>query len=202
MLSVNRSAFHDDELIERTCKKTHVFYQQIIKRDRYTCQQCDFKALKYMRVIAKDSCYHDLKPDNYETVCPFCFYSNRLGLAGMHKSGNIVYLPEISQKKLNNLIHTSWAWQETKGDIEEAAYADSLLKQIYERKSDVHNYLGRYAYKPEVLGGVLKDMSDEYYHKRAIALDPFRFFPDREEFSALVEYWNREVYPDWEKGSV
>jgi hypothetical protein len=155
-----------------------------------------------MRVIAKDSCYLDLKSDNYETVCPFCFYSNRLGLAGMHKSGIIVYLPEISQKKLNNLIHTSWAWQEKEGDSEDASYADALLKQIYERKFDVHNYLGRHSYKPEVLAGVLKDLSDEYYHKRSSALEPFRFFPDIEQFSSLIEYWSKEVYPEWEKGSL
>ncbi|MGB8190610.1 MAG: hypothetical protein WCF67_01765 [Chitinophagaceae bacterium] len=73
----------------------------IFKRDKFICQFCGFRSEKYQEVVAVDGNSGDI--DKMATACFFCHQCFHLDIVSQRQSGVLIWLPEISQAKLNNI---------------------------------------------------------------------------------------------------
>ena len=73
-------------------------------RDNYVCQCCDFHDKSNQQLHYLDNDFSNINLDNLVTICPLCSQTFRINDLSRRKSSILIWLPEISQANLNNLI--------------------------------------------------------------------------------------------------
>lgn len=74
----------------------------VFERDHHVCQFCGFQSKKYMQTVIRNG--QEWRLDSVLTSCMFCAQCLTLETVAPMRSGVIVYLPEISQARLNQLL--------------------------------------------------------------------------------------------------
>ena len=74
-----------------------------LKRDDYTCRFCGFRSTQYQRTIPFTVKGNDLP---FVTACTFCEQCVFLDRAGAMGSGQLIWLPEMTQIELNHLARS------------------------------------------------------------------------------------------------
>ena len=90
----------------------------VLRRDRFTCQCCEFKVVGdaasakktllysgYLEVHHIDDDHSNNNADNLLTVCPFCHSVFHCGFAGHTGSGNIAVMPYLKQRDISLLFN-------------------------------------------------------------------------------------------------
>lgn len=179
------------------------------------CYFCDFSFGSWdgFEVHNLDGDHTNQTQDNLVPVCELCHLPFHLDLLGRKwpgdkvSRGKIIYLPEMSQVELNNLLQAvffSMAMQTDAGISVKPEEADKgvqslgahiVYNRLHNRSKYVEcNSLGEVIRPalsdPYVLSKVLVDMDDETYGQRAELLKGFRYLAPSEHFVRQAQFWN------------
>ena len=177
--------------------------QKIFERDKHTCQCCGFEAQKYQEVHHITSNKNDDRESNLTTLCIFCHQCFNLENVNTMRSGVLIWLPEITQARLNHIARAIYVARISQGPMAEAAR--KTLDILMARREEVKNRLG--TDDPYILASVLQDyLGDKHYHYRDKKLGGVRLFPlDRRiikeadlefnQFPQILAYWRSKNGP-------
>lgn len=168
--------------------------EQIWRRDRYTCQYCEFQAKEYMDVVNHDQNYSNNKAANLVTACGFCsqcFFLESVGLDDI-SGGQLIFLPEISQEQLNSFCHVLFCAMSSKAQYQDNAQI--VYRNLKARNKPVEAVLGDGGSDPRKLGAVLVE-----YQALPTAQTPQHFLKDirllplQAKFSKQLEVWAKSA---------
>lgn len=159
----------------------------ILERDNYTCRYCNFKSLKYQHVHHVNHDHGNNKPENLVTACPLCHQCAHLGLAGVHNSGVIVYIPEISQADLNNMARACFVAVHNGGKHETAAR--DLYTALEKRAEVIEDNFGPGTSSPSAFGQAFVEMRPDEYASRKARLPGLRLLPKMQAFGQEIAFW-------------
>lgn len=202
ILSVKRSVFRKDDSIDAQETADEGFKKMrpmALDRDNNTCVFCKFSSPKWQEVhhLDDDHTNNDLK--NLKTVCPLCHQVHHLGFAGLRKSGIVVYMPEISQVNLNNLVRSIWIaivckedpWAEVASEI-----YDGLKSRANDTDKILKKYFSNFETKPSdplTVANALSALDDESYEKRGNLVRDLRLLPLPHPFMSQIEFWKGHI---------
>lgn len=176
---------------------------KIFERDDYTCGCCGFRSKKYQDILHKNMNSADLSESNLMTACIYCHQCFHLETVSTMRSGVLIWLPEIDQPTLNNIVRAIYVARISQGPIAEAARKalDILMGQREEAKRRLHTD------EPYILATVLKDyLGPKHYLQRQKKLEGIRLLPlDRRiikeadlefnQFPQILAYWRSKDGP-------
>ncbi|MFP4313784.1 MAG: type IV secretion protein DotN [Alphaproteobacteria bacterium] len=177
--------------------------QEIFKRDNHTCKCCGFTSQKYQEVHFLNNNKADQNPSNLATVCIFCHQCFNLGDVSAMRSGVLIWLPEITQTRLNHIARAIYVARISQGPMADAARKS--LDILMARREEAKNRLG--TDDPYILAEVLRDyLGEKHYHFRDKKLEGVRLFPlDRRiikeadlefnQFPQILAYWRSKNGP-------
>lgn len=177
--------------------------KKVLSRDDHTCQCCGFQAEKYQMIHNRKSQHKYDDPAELITVCNFCYQVLHMEVVGTMRSGVLVWLPEISQAELHNIMRAIYVARISQGPVADSAR--KALDILMDRRGEARNRLG--TDKPEILAMVLQDyISPAAYKRRAAKLDGMRLLPlDRRivkegdmefnQFPQILAYWRSKAGP-------
>ncbi|MGH8156554.1 MAG: HNH endonuclease [Rhodanobacter sp.] len=170
------------------------FRQAAIGQTRFgrRCYFCDFGFGQGddFEVHHLDGDHTNTQPDNLVPVCVWChapWHLDLLALRWREDPGQIIYLPEIKQAQLNNLLQViayAKAEQQRQGKLTDPnatatgslPKANTLYIELARRSQWVEQ--GREGLsQPAILARVLTEMSEEDYRQRDTLLQGLRYLP-------------------------
>ncbi len=189
---------------------------QVVARDRYTCQYCNFTtrpnrtagsntllASGYLEAHHCDDNHLNKTRKNLITICPFCHMIFHLDYAAHNDRFVMIYFPWLKQEQINLLVNClGVAIHRGSKTGEDAA---RMLQWLIEHKSNVRKHLGSILSNPVLLAaslGKLGRLNPELYAKRQKALADIRIIPKLREFKDPIEYWAASswlVNKNWEQ---
>jgi intracellular multiplication protein IcmJ len=177
-LAAKKESWRPEGLYESRRESWKKVRSGILDRDQNRCVFCAFDAPEYQEVHHINGDHDDDSPDNLECACPLCHATQHLGLAGMQRKGELIYLPEISQVELNWMVR--WLALGPYGIPSYEAYMlgpkTTLLDLFHHRRDVCQKRLGTSS--PVELANAFLRMSDESYENaRTTVLTPIRLFP-------------------------
>jgi len=191
LYSINLTAIPDGWRlfsIRKADKKFLPFKQKILERDNYICRFCGIPTRKHHEIINLDNNYRNNKVQNLVTACRFCsqcYFLDAIG-NGEARSGELIYLPELSQKDLNAMCHVLFRamFYESHRYSTTAWSTYNLFKS---RKEIIEKRLGEGMSDASYFGRLLLDISDSDRRKVEQNLLPFiRLLPIYEEFIDII----------------
>jgi len=177
--------------------------QKILERDEHKCTSCGFISQKYQEIHHINSNKADLREANLATVCIFCHQCFNLDKVNIMRSGVLIWLPEITQERLNHMARAIYVARISQGPMADAAR--KTLDILMGRREEAKNRLG--TDDPYILAEVLRDyLGDKHYHFRTQKLEGVRLFPlDRRiikeadlefnQFPQILAYWRSKNGP-------
>lgn len=173
------------------------FAETVWERDQYRCRYCGFQARHHQDVVNIDKNYTNNTVANMATACCFCaqcFFIDAVGKSDVG-GGHIIYLPEISQNRLNGLCHVLFC-----ALANATAYADqaqSILRDLKLRSRVVEQALGDGMSQPANLGQALIDARiKDKQGFQSILLKDLRLLPSRAKFESNMQAWSAEGADD------
>ncbi|MFN3234531.1 MAG: type IVB secretion system protein IcmJDotN [Gammaproteobacteria bacterium] len=171
--------------------------KKIWLRDQHTCQYCGFQAREYLDVVNYDQDYDNNKARNLMTACCFCsqcFFLESVGL-DEQSSGDLIYLPEISQRDLNGLCHVLFCAMSNDNDYKTTA--ESIYRSLKFRNRIVEETFGAGASDPRVMG----EMIIEYQAQQGQyivddVLGSLRLLPNHAKFHRQLQAWAQSALND------
>lgn len=178
--------------------------QEILARDDYTCRGCGFRAEKCQEVHHLDDDHQNNNAKNLVTMCCLCHQCFHLGMAGMRRSGLIIWLPEIKQRDLNIILRALFV--AVKNARKHAEAASNLYAALESRAQLIENELGAGSSNPAAIGQALLDMSPAQYARRAERFAGLRLLARPVGFVRQISYWHTDpkifgslADEDWER---
>lgn len=108
---------HDEE-VEKHNDDYQQIRNQVLRRDKFTCQFCNFKSASDVNENKRTllysgflECHHldddhsNNVPSNVITACPFCHQVFHTGNAGHRNAANIALMPFLKQEDINMLFN-------------------------------------------------------------------------------------------------
>ena len=170
------------------------FAERIIKRDDNTCRVCGFKALKHMSIMNIDHNYLNNTAKNLITVCPLCLQCHFVENIGVmqNSGGTLIYMPEISQSRLNGIVHTLFC------AIANATTQEQSAQDVYNglrlRAKPIEKVYGENRSDPKVFGEmVLNSTSENQAQLLKVILKDFRILPKLSSFSDQIKSWSEDA---------
>jgi intracellular multiplication protein IcmJ len=173
--------------------------EQVFKRDDNTCRFCGFHATQFQRIVPSI----EAGDPPFATACGFCEQCVMLDRVGLSGAGLLIWLPEITQSDLNNLLRAIYVARAAAGEI--ATHATRALDALMGRRSDVKKRLG--TDDPLILSTVLHEsLTDDEYEHAPAKLEGIRLLPmDRQlvrtakgevnQFPQMLKYWTSPEGP-------
>jgi intracellular multiplication protein IcmJ len=209
VLSVKRSDWRmkDSHASEADLEFSEV-RASILERDDHTCRFCNFRSIPTKKGACWQDVHHlnddhaDNRPDNLVTACPFCHQCFHLGLAGLQRGGTLIWLPELRQHELNNLVRALFCAIRTGSEYEGSA--KTIYRILESRSAHLEDVFGEGASDPGFLGQAMIEMSDAEYANRHEVLASVRLLPKPKRFMAAIDHWtgmvSAKIPPDtWER---
>lgn len=167
------------------------FSKKVLMRDQYTCQYCQFKSKDYQEVVNIDFDYYNNRLSNMATACCFCaqcFFLDSIGSGGFG-GGSLIYLPGMSQERLNALCHV--LFYAMAHDVSCSVNAAEVYRSLCARASLVDKLLGTHASQPNVFGRLLVNLDNRGKSKplREKVLPYLRLLPKQTAFKNQIEKW-------------
>ena len=131
-LTPRPSPYVDDGVFEDASRTIPAIRDAVIRRDGETCRFCGFRSAKYQTVVWPEGSERDV--DRILTSCVFCEQVARVDLAAVQSSGVLVWLPEISQTRLNYSMPAVYSYRISTRD-ERGDRARHLLDRIMARRA-------------------------------------------------------------------
>lgn len=199
LLSAKAEAWrmHDEDHGRADESFTSTVRPAVLRRDRNTCRFCGFSSSKWQEVHHLDDDHHNNDPANLVTADSFCHMVQHIGRAGMHGEAMLIWLPEIEQAPLNNIVRALYVAERHPGASESdeiGQAAGSLLAMLQNRARLAAERLG--TSDPAVLGSVLV-RHEEIYERRQSQLAGLRLLPlprkvtssGEDVFGRMMAFW-------------
>ncbi|MDH0342008.1 HNH endonuclease signature motif containing protein [Chromobacterium haemolyticum] len=183
--------------------------EMVIGQGRFgrRCYFCDFAfgMTDGYEIHNLDGDHTNNDPENLVPCCELCHAPFHLDLVTRkwpNAPGKIIFLPEMSQPELNNLLQAifySMAIQVSSGKDDDAdrpiANPHTVYQRLLDRAKQVEqNSLGEVVRpglsNPFALSRVLIDMDDETYANRDVLLAGCRYLPAADNFVDQAGKWN------------
>lgn len=214
VLSAKRGSWRvSDSHASEADSQFHEVRSSVLERDDYTCVYCLFRVtpqrskkgdseVTYQEVHHLDDDHSNNKPGNLVTACCLCHQCFHVGLAGKHGGGKLIWLPEIRQSDLNNLVRAIFVAMRSGGDMGKSG--ESIYTVLESRAAYLEEFFGQGSSNPGILGQAMLDMTDEAYEQRAAALSGVRLLARPARFMTQIDFWRdsafKSVPPDsWEQ---
>lgn len=205
----------------RAAEADHAYAQKrihVLQRDRYRCTGCGFPAPPdrealsgslaasgYLEVHHADN-DHQNNDDvrNLVSLCPFCHTVHHIGFAGAHRRATLIWLPWLSQERVNLLCNLCGVVMARSGErLPERA------RQLYDRMQALVDPLeeswGKGTGDPSILAGalgILHKQCPELYLERGKALNEIRVLPTLAAFKEAVTWWSEHTWLPGEQWEV
>ena len=170
------------------------FAEKIIKRDDNTCRVCGFKGLKHMGIMNKDHNYLNNSAKNLITVCPLCLQCHFVENIGVmqNSGGTLIYMPEMTQSKLNGIVHTLFCAIANATTQEQSA--QDMYNALRLRSKPIEKTYGEGRSDPKVFGEmVLNSTSENQAQLINVILKDFRILPKLSSFSDQIKDWSEDA---------
>lgn len=163
--------------------------EKILDRDAYTCQFCSFQAREYQEIINLDGNYNNNKFTNLVTACCFCAQCLFLESVGTEETGGgqLIYLPALSQAKLNSFCHVLFCAMANGTGYQETA--QNIYRSLKFLSPPIENKLGPGTSNPVVLGQLLIDFKNMHEEFAQDILKDIRLLPSYTKFSVQLDAW-------------
>lgn len=161
--------------------------KEILERDDHTCAFCGFRALRFQEMHHLDDDHANNRPANLVTACCFCHCCFHLGMAGIRRTGTLIWCPELSQADINNTVRAIFVAEASGIRHDESAKA--LYAAFASRAEVVEQEFGTGASNPAAVGQALLDMTPEQYKDRRRRLGGLRLLPRSAAFGPQIAYW-------------
>jgi len=171
-------------------RRVHAIRDDVLKRDNYRCYFCRFEAKRYQELHHLNDNHNNNSLKNVVTTCCFCHQCFHLGMAGVRSSGVLIWLPEMAQVDLNNVVRALFVANLNNGKHADAA--NELYRALEARRAIVDLEFGQGASNPAALGQAFLEMDREVYAGRAARLGGLRLLPRQPAFSLQVAYWRSD----------
>jgi intracellular multiplication protein IcmJ len=169
--------------------KFKAYEEKVFARDQYTCQFCKFQARTDQQIINIDGNYTNNKLDNLVTACCFCaqcFFIESVGVGG-YGGGTLIFLPELSQQKLNALCHVLFCAMTNDTGYKNTAQA--IYRAFKFRSQCVEDKFGEGTSDPAIMGRFLIDSDNISRQKMDEVFQEIRLLPSRAKFRQQIERW-------------
>jgi intracellular multiplication protein IcmJ len=179
--------------------------EKTMARDSFTCRCCGFESKRYQRVIPQNQVSPSAKEGDMITVCTFCELTANLDRAGLGGAGFLIWLPEVEQGDLNNIVRALYVARDSE-DAALAKAATRTLEVLTARRAEAKKRLG--TDDPLLLATALfEQLDDKAYAERTAKLEGIRFLPldryliqqrggkDINAFPQMMEYWKSPEGP-------
>ena len=129
--------------------------KKVWARDQFECQYCGIVMQAHQEVINIDSTYTNNALSNLATACSLCAQCGFLESIGpsIYGGGTLIYLPEISQARLNGFCYP--VFEAIQNETSEETVANKIYRSLSIRAQLVEKYLGEGMSDPMVLGQLL-----------------------------------------------
>ena len=127
---------------------------------------------------------------NLVTACPFCAQCFFLSTVGKidYGGGKIIYLPNLSQNRLNALCHVMYASMYQDSDYK--SEAQNIINLMRLRSNYVEDHLGKGLSEPALLAQLLMDTPLKNKDTVEVAiLKDLRLLPSRKGFEFQIDQW-------------
>lgn len=162
---------------------------KILNRDEFTCQYCYFSS-QNLEVINADSDYTNNTEKNMVSACSLCAKSTLLDCYDIDYEGKdkIIYLPELTQEKLNQLTRLLICHMHgTDGD--EIYNAKMVMAQLADRAVWLDECANAKLSHPAMFAQYMDSQSAD---KKLIS--QLRWLPDSEGFAQEVKEWQAVLF--------
>lgn len=183
--------------------------EMVIGQGRFgrRCYYCDFSfgSSPYFEVHNLDHDHQNVDPGNLVPICEMCHASFHVDLVNRKwpgDSGKIIFLPELTQPELNNLLQAVFyamavndVGEQNNSDGKPRIQPHTLYQRLANRAEAVErNSRGETVRaglsEPFALGRVLTSMSDDDYNRRDAILSGLRFLAPQTHFTTQARNWN------------
>lgn len=170
------------------------FATAVWQRDAYQCRFCGFQSQSLQEVVNIDHDYNHNSLDNMATACCFCTQCFFIDFVGKNQygGGTIIYLPEMSQAKLNGLCHVLFC-----AIVNATPYAEiaqTILRNLKLRSQEVEQSLGDGMSHPAHLGFALTDARLKNRSAfEAMLFKDLRLLPSKVHFEDQLQLWSGEA---------
>jgi len=202
LLSVKRGTWRQDdsaENMESSDKEFQDVRKSILVRDGHVCQGCGFRSNAFQEVHHRDDDHSNNAKENLITLCTFCHKTFHLGFCGLGEFGTIIYLPELSQTALNNIVRMIGIGVSSK----ERKWRD-ICQEVYEqlrvRANDMDTTFKEYFVgfpnppsNPLTIASILSSIDDEDYARREAWVKDFRILHDPTKYKQQIDFWAKEM---------
>ncbi|MCL2505643.1 MAG: hypothetical protein FWE93_05295 [Alphaproteobacteria bacterium] len=170
--------------------------EKVLERDNYACRFCDFRSVKYQRVIRHN------KED--VTVCSFCEQVLHLERAAFMGSAILIWLPEVTQVQLNHIVRAAYI-AESSDDANMRELAVRMTEALKSRRTEAKRRIGTddpmlfYTVLQEGLQGKSRaDLISKIEGIRVFPLDQYVVKVGNREVNAfpkMVQFWKSAEGP-------
>jgi intracellular multiplication protein IcmJ len=177
----------------------------VIEQPRFGrhCYYCDFAfgQSESFEVHNLDGDHTNTGPDNTAPICLLCHAPFHLDLVARRwrpDAGVMIYLPEVEQSRLNNLLQVVYFAKAEQQDVQTQdadtevvsplVHASSVLIEL-QRRADVVEKFQEGLSKPATLARVLTEMSDADYQRRDELLKGLRYLPPELRLIEEAKQW-------------
>lgn len=182
--------------------------QETLEKDDFTCRYCSFQSKQFQKAIPKDWEVNDPRAGERVTACIFCEQCFALETVGPMGSGALIWLPEISQIRLNHIARAIYVANSMKDRAPEAVTlcAERAFEVLLNRRGEAKRRIG--TDDPTILAAsLIEQLDDAAYRKRGPKLEGVRLLPfDKrmvpgpdggiiDQFPKIVEYWASDAGP-------
>jgi|SRR5579885_1654139 intracellular multiplication protein IcmJ len=163
--------------------------KRVFERDIYTCQYCGFQAKEYQEVVNLDGNYANNKLSNMITACCFCTQCLFLQSVGVDEmgGGQLIYLPEISQRDLNSFCHVLFCAMENNTGYQDSA--QSIYRSLKFRSQIIENKFGSGTSNPAVMGQMIVEYRAQSPKNKTDILRDLRLLPSQVKFKVQLDAW-------------
>lgn len=159
--------------------------RQRLIRDKFYCQFCGFKGEKYQQVMLKTNVMKFTKSlEDYTTCCLLCMQCQFLGAKAF---GKIIYLPEMSQTKLNNFSRVLLIYMLGDGHTKETA--TELYRGLRLRTNVVEKSFGIGTSDSVKFGQLLSQAGLGNKPLTGASYSGLRLLPNKQYIEKALVYW-------------
>lgn len=169
VLSVKRGRWRTKGGVEPTEKEFVANREKALVRDDHTCVECGTRVSSGMEVHHKNDIHEDNSIKNLATECPLCHATHHIGFVG--KNGLIIYVPEIEQQDVFNLIRVCVIALESGDDAQKQA-ANDIFAALEASSKQVHATWG--SSNPLDFADSMMNLPENVYADRELSMRGLR----------------------------